>query len=247
MLLSYTTNLKDVFVSPQAVMYYEKANDIYCQAVNFIQKIAEGITPSSEILKWVYEIACPSSKDLITNEYQKEICYFSLEQLQKMLEPPLCVFRYSSLSNQTSIYSDISGLIGINEYELLKEDYNCISYLFNKANEDKAKYIVPIVFELLNEYFPKWNGKMKGFFDFFGDKVEEVWKYGKEPKLQMNSILKSYLWTDSDFHFLHSKISVMNSLLGKKRKAEQEYKLEGLKKKYTINRNQMIIPFKNDK
>ena len=228
-------------------MYYEKANDIYCQAVNFIQKIAEGITPSSEILKWVYEIACPSSKDLITNEYQKEICYFSLEQLQKMLEPPLCVFRYSSLSNQTSIYSDISGLIGINEYELLKEDYNCISYLFNKANEDKAKYIVPIVFELLNEYFPKWNGKMKGFFDFFGDKVEEVWKYGKEPKLQMNSILKSYLWTDSDFHFLHSKISVMNSLLGKKRKAEQEYKLEGLKKKYTINRNQMIIPFKNDK
>ena len=30
LLLSYTTNLKDVFVSPQAVMYYEKANDIYC-------------------------------------------------------------------------------------------------------------------------------------------------------------------------------------------------------------------------
>ena len=111
-----------------------------------------------------------------------------------MLAPHLCVFRYSSLSNQTSIYSYISGLIGINEYELLKEDYNCISYLLNKANEDKAKYIVPIVFELLNEYYPKLNWKMKGFFDFFGDKVEEVWKYGIDPKLQMNSILKSYLY-----------------------------------------------------
>ena len=74
---------KDVFMSPQAVMYYEKANDIYCQAVNFIQKIAEGITPSSEILKWVYEIACPSSKDLITNEYQKENLYFFIKTITK--------------------------------------------------------------------------------------------------------------------------------------------------------------------
>ena len=46
----------------------------------------------------------------------------------------------------------------------------------------------------LNEYYPKLNWKMKGFFDFFGDKVEEVWKYGIDPKLQMNSILKSYLY-----------------------------------------------------
>lgn len=105
--LSYTTNLKDFFVAPRLILFNEKSNSIYCQAFYFIQKIAKELSYNSEMFKWLYNISCPTSKDLLSGEKKKEICIFSLSVSKQTLAPPIGVLRYSSNSSRRSIYNNI--------------------------------------------------------------------------------------------------------------------------------------------
>ena len=71
-LIEKVSILDDLLLIPEILFYNEDNPNMYCQAMNFIKKIIESLTPNSAIIKWVKKCL------LQTNE----VDYYSFDYLK---------------------------------------------------------------------------------------------------------------------------------------------------------------------
>ena len=133
----------DTINTPVMVSYRNDSTHLYCKALNFISEIAQSLTPKSAITKWIRDIK--GKRD--------EISYISLDSIKQSLIIPKFIFRYSSTKRDTVIYNSITELVAFNESRLFHESMNSISFIIHEDRTEQ--FILPIVFALLNSYYPQ--------------------------------------------------------------------------------------------